>query len=80
MKVCILHVVPSDQTMVNEDHLMQPSNFLHQQPIGGFPLSSDPQVAQTGTTTTSSSFPPTPRPSVDSAKETGVLATQLLVI
>ena len=71
------HTVPSDQAVVNEDPLMQPtgSSSLPSQ------LSSGPQLAQTGTTTSSSFFlPPTPRPSVDSDKKTGTLATQLLVV
>ena len=60
--------------MVNGDPLMQPANFLYQQPMGGSPLqlSDSPQLPQPGTTTTSNStfpLPPTPTSSVDSDKK-----------
>lgn len=60
--------------MVNGDPLMQPSNFLYQQPVGGSPLqlSDSPQLPQPGTATTSNSnfpLPPTPTSSVDSDKK-----------
>lgn len=69
----------SDQNMVNGDPLMQSTNFMYQQPIGGSPLppqlSDNPQLPQPGTgtiTTSGSSFPlpPTPTSSVDLDKKT----------
>jgi len=59
----------------------QPSYGMARPPLSS-QLSGGPKLAQTGTTSSSSSFPlpPTPSSSVDSDRKTGTLATQLLVV